>query len=67
MLKRFSYEIGTGGVPPPAALGGYLLWTDAGRTLAALPYLLLMACPLLYFADHDRGQKQRAESDWDDA
>jgi hypothetical protein len=31
-----------------AALGVYLLATHAGHALAALPYLLLLACPLIH-------------------
>jgi hypothetical protein len=32
-----------------AALGIYLLWTHTGHMLAALPYFLLLACPLMHF------------------
>lgn len=66
-LKLFSYEIGTGEFPPLTALGDYLFRTDTGRASAALPYLLLLACPRLYFAGHDRGHKQNTEADWNDA
>jgi hypothetical protein len=32
-----------------AALGVYLLATHTGHALAAAPYLLLLACPLMHF------------------
>jgi len=38
-----------------AALGGYLLWTQTGHVLSALPYLLLLACPLMHFVGHGHG------------
>ena len=44
-----------------AALGGYLLWTHTGHTLAALPYLLLLACPLMHLVHH--GHKHHGEAD----
>jgi len=40
-----------------AALGGYLLWTHTGHILAASPYLLLLACPLMHFVHHGHGHK----------
>ena len=35
-----------------AALGAYLLWTHTGHVLAAVPYLFLLACPLMHFFGH---------------
>ena len=35
-----------------AALGIYLLATHTGHILAALPYLLLLACPLMHLFGH---------------
>ena len=35
-----------------AALGIYLLWTHAGHAISALPYVLLLACPLLHLFGH---------------
>jgi hypothetical protein len=35
-----------------AALGVYLLATHTGHTLAAAPYLLLLACPLMHVFGH---------------
>ena len=32
-----------------AALGGWLLWSHTGHVLLALPYLILLACPLMHF------------------
>lgn len=44
-----------------AALGGYLLWTHTGHVLSALPYLILLACPLMHFFGHGHKhhEKQR--------
>jgi hypothetical protein len=35
-----------------AATGVYLLWNHKGHVLAAAPYLLLLACPLLHLFGH---------------
>ncbi|MGJ3263498.1 MAG: DUF2933 domain-containing protein [Salinarimonas sp.] len=35
-----------------AALGVYLLATHTGHVLAAVPYLVLVACPLLHLFMH---------------
>ena len=40
-----------------AVLGGYLLWTHTGHVLSALPYLILLACPLMHFFGHGHGHK----------
>ena len=45
-----------------AALGIYLLWTHTGHVLAALPYLILLACPLMHFFHHSHGHKQHGEA-----
>jgi Protein of unknown function (DUF2933) len=37
-----------------AALGVYLLATHTGHALAALPYLLLLACLLMHLFGHHR-------------
>ena len=39
-----------------AALGAYLLWTHTGHVLTAVPYLILLACPLLHMFGHRHGQ-----------
>ena len=46
-----------------AALGGYLLWTHTGHVLTALPFLLLLACPLMHFVGHGHGNQLHAEAD----
>ena len=38
-----------------AAVGVYLLWTHTGHVLYALPYLFLLACPLMHFSDMGTG------------
>ena len=35
-----------------ALAGAYLLYTHTGHALAAVPYLLLLACPLLHLFGH---------------
>ncbi|HEX9556750.1 MAG TPA: DUF2933 domain-containing protein [Reyranella sp.] len=35
-----------------AAIGAYLLVTHTGHVLMVLPYLLLMACPLMHVFMH---------------
>jgi hypothetical protein len=37
-----------------AALGAYLLITHTGHIISALPYILLLACPLMHFFGHGR-------------
>ncbi|WP_213770198.1 DUF2933 domain-containing protein [Bradyrhizobium sp. dw_78] len=38
-----------------AVLGIYLLATHTGHVLGALPYLLLLACPLMHLFGHHHG------------
>jgi hypothetical protein len=38
-----------------AAAGAYLLVTHTGHVLGALPYLLLLACPLMHVLSHRHG------------
>ena len=38
-----------------AALGVYLLWTHTGHVFSALPYLILLACPLMHVFGHRHG------------
>jgi hypothetical protein len=35
-----------------AALGVYLILTHTGHVLSALPYVILLACPLMHFFGH---------------
>ena len=60
-LSFFHTKLGLAVCLVLAALGGYLLWTHTGHTLAALPYLLLLACPLMHFVHH--GHKHHGEAD----
>jgi len=62
VLKFFHTKMGLAASLVLAALGGYLLWTHTGHALAALPYLLLLACPLMHFAHHGHRHK-RNEAD----
>jgi hypothetical protein len=39
-----------------AALGAYLLWTHTGHVAYALPYLLLLVCPLMHLFGHRHGR-----------
>ena len=43
------------------ALGVYLLMTHTGHVLSALPYLLLLACPLMHFFGHGHGHAHSKE------
>jgi hypothetical protein len=54
-------KLGLAVTPVAAALGVYLLVTHTGHTLAAAPYLLLLACPLMHFFGHHHvsGQKPK--------
>ena len=38
-----------------AALGAYLLWNHTGHLVLALPYLFLLACPLMHLFGHRHG------------
>lgn len=43
-----------------AGLGLYLLMTHTGHALSALPYLLLLACPLMHlFMNHGHRHDDR--------
>ena len=39
-----------------AAFGGWLLWSHTGHVLSALPFLLLLACPLMHFMHRGHGR-----------
>ena len=41
-----------------AALGAYLFTTHAGHILSALPYLLLLLCPLMHLFGHGHGHRE---------
>jgi hypothetical protein len=42
-----------------AALGAYLLWTHTGHVLTAVPYLILLACPLMHLFGHGHGHSHK--------
>jgi hypothetical protein len=44
-----------------AALGAYLLWTHTGHVVYALPYLFLLACPLMHVFGHHHGHHIKPE------
>jgi len=45
-----------------AAVGVYLLVAHTGHLFAALPYLLLVACPLMHFFGHGGHKHHRPNS-----
>ena len=45
-----------------AALGAYLLWTHTGHILLAVPYLFLLACPLMHLFGHHHGHGSKQEN-----
>jgi hypothetical protein len=38
-----------------SVIGGYLIWTHTGHVLSTLPYVILLACPLLHLFGHGHG------------
>lgn len=54
-------QIGLAVTLPLAVLGAYLLWTHTGHVVYALPYLFLLACPLLHVFGHGHGHHHRPE------
>ena len=45
-----------------AAVGVHLLATHTGHVVSALPYLLLLACPLMHVFGHGHGHSHRQDS-----
>lgn len=45
-----------------AVLGVYLLATHTGHALAAVPYLLLLACPLMHIFGHHHRSRHKSET-----
>jgi 4-amino-4-deoxy-L-arabinose transferase-like glycosyltransferase len=39
-----------------AAVGGWLLWSHTGHVLSALPFLVLLACPLMHLMHRGHGR-----------
>ena len=54
-----------------AAVGGWLLWSHTGHVLSALPFFLLLACPLMHVmhrghARHGSGHGKSTDLPTDD-
>lgn len=47
-------KLGLAALLVAATLGAYLLWNHTGHALAAVPYLLLLVCPLMHLFGHGR-------------
>lgn len=46
-----------------AVLGAYLLWTHTGHVVTALPYAILLLCPLLHVFGHRHGHRREHRHD----
>jgi hypothetical protein len=46
-----------------AAAGAYLLITHTGHVLGALPYLVLLACPLMHVFGHGGHSRHRHDGE----
>jgi hypothetical protein len=44
-----------------AGLGAYLAWTHPGHLISALPYVILLLCPLMHLFGHRHGHGQQRE------
>lgn len=44
-----------------AALGVYLIWTHTGHIVSALPFLILLLCPLMHLFGHRHGHGKHQE------
>ena len=55
---RFGWSISFG----LAALGAYLLWYHTNHIALALPYLFLLACPLMHLFGHGHGHSGHKDS-----
>lgn len=42
-----------------AVLGAYLFWNHTGHVVYALPYLFLLACPLMHVFGHHHGHDHK--------
>jgi Protein of unknown function (DUF2933) len=45
-----------------AALGAYLLWNHTGHFIYALPFVFLLACPLIHVFGHHHGHHDKPEN-----
>lgn len=61
LRSYFGSKMGLAVTLPLAILGAYLLWTHTGHIIYALPYLFLLACPLLHLFGHGHGHHHRPE------
>lgn len=46
-----------------ALLGAYLLWNHTGHIFGALPYVVLLLCPLMHFFGHRHGHQREHRHD----
>jgi hypothetical protein len=46
-----------------AMLGAYLLWNHTGHVLGALPYVILLLCPLMHLFGHRHGHQREHRHD----
>ena len=46
-----------------AALGAYLLWNHTGHVFYALPFVFLLACPLMHVFGHHHGHHNKQENE----
>jgi Protein of unknown function (DUF2933) len=45
------------------ALGAYLLWNHTGHVFYALPFVFLLACPLMHVFGHHHGHHNKRENE----
>ena len=45
-----------------AMVGAYLLWNHTGHVWLAVPYVLLLACPLMHLFGHRHGHRHDQHS-----
>jgi hypothetical protein len=61
LTNNFRYFLGSKVAIPLTfsafVVGAYLLWTHSGHVVSALPYLILLLCPLMHLFGHRHGAK----------
>jgi hypothetical protein len=62
LLSFFGSKIGLLICLVVAVLGVYLLWNHTGHVFSALPYLILLACPLMHIFGHRHGANHQHRS-----
>jgi hypothetical protein len=45
-----------------SALGAYLFWNHTGHIFYALPFVFLLACPLMHVFGHGHGHSHKSEN-----